>query len=422
MKIAGPEPSYADFDDYRYNQRIVVIVRWFLLGTWAIINHWNATWDMSLLYVDLIGLSSAALNARLHMKLRRGEPVGRATAVAMSLFDIVSITVGIGITNRFENTFFIIYYPALMCLALVTASRRLSIAFATMTAVAYSVISIVLSPGLDIADGDDRRLASRIMVMFALVIAANLIIRAERSKRAEAVDAERERTLENVELATASKLEQLRAAEQRFRIRREIHDGLAQSLFAISLNIESAAAQAESSGATEVGARLVKLIPVARHALLETRHYMHDLSPMLSEEGDLHSAVENLAAEFRNIADIEVDLSITGVDKAEGKIAFEPEVATQISRIIQEALSNVLKHSGASKVTVNMHHSATGISISVEDNGTGFDSTATSNGFGLGHIESRAQELGGTCEVTSGVGKGTRVHIELPPQKEITRK
>ncbi|MBT4143501.1 MAG: hypothetical protein HOE50_10220, partial [Chloroflexi bacterium] len=184
------EPSYANFDDYRHNQIVVIIVRWFILGSWAIINHWNAEWNQTLLFVDLIGLGLAILNARLHLKHRRNEPINRSTAVAMSLFDVIAITAGIAITNRFENTFFILYYPSLMSLALVTASRRFSVLFVTVTGVVYALISISLSPGLDIAAGDDRRLATRIMVMYALVIAANLIIRAERSKRAEAVLAE----------------------------------------------------------------------------------------------------------------------------------------------------------------------------------------------------------------------------------------
>ena len=51
MTGAGSEPSYADFDDYRHNQRVVVIVRWFMLGSWAIINHWNADWNLTLLFV-----------------------------------------------------------------------------------------------------------------------------------------------------------------------------------------------------------------------------------------------------------------------------------------------------------------------------------------------------------------------------------
>ncbi|TDI93839.1 MAG: hypothetical protein E2O75_01085, partial [Chloroflexi bacterium] len=364
MNATASEPSYADFDDYRHNQRIVVIIRWFLLGGWAIVNHWAAPYDQSLLYVDLIGLVIVALNVRLHIKLRRGEPVGRATAIAMSLFDVIAITAGIAITNRFTNSFFIMYYPALVGLALVTASRSMSMIFVTAVTGAYASISIFMAPGLVLDNADDRRLVTRIFVMYIVVLLANLIIRAERAKRAEAVEAERARASENLELVTASQEERLRAAEQRFRIRREIHDGLAQSLYGLSLNIESIAAQAESSGAVEVGGRLAKLIPVARNALLETRHYMLDLSPMLSEQGDVRSALENLAAEFQNISDIEVDLNITslnidgeqvaGPGDAREQISLQPEVATQICRIIQEALANVLRHSGASKVTVNM--------------------------------------------------------------------
>ena len=181
-------------------------------------------------------------------------------------------------------------------------------------------------------------------------------------------------------------------------------------------------AQAESSGAVEVGGRLAKLIPVARQALLETRHYMHDLSPMLSEQGDIRSALENLAAEFQNISDIEVDLNITSLHTNDQRLELEPEAATQICRIIQEALANVLRHSGASKVTVNVEHRPTGLSMSIVDDGRGFDSASVSGGLGLGHIASRAEELGGKFEVISSEGAGTRVLIELPPQKETTAK
>ncbi|MCH7984057.1 MAG: sensor histidine kinase [Chloroflexi bacterium] len=435
MNATASEPSYADFDDYRHNQRIVVILRWYLLVGWAVVNHWAAPWNQSLLYVDLIALALVVLNARLHLKLRRGEPVGRATAVVMSLFDVIAITAGIAITNRFTNSFFIMYYPALVGLALVTGSRSMSMIFVTAVTGAYASISIFMAPGLVLDNADDRRLVTRIFVMYIVVLLANLIIRAERAKRAEAVEAERARASENLELVTASQEERLRAAEQRFRIRREIHDGLAQSLYGLSLNIESIAAQAESSGAVEVGGRLAKLIPVARNALLETRHYMLDLSPMLSEQGDIRSALENLAAEFQNISDIEVDLNITnlnidgeqvaGPGDAGEQISLQPEVATQICRIIQEALANVLRHSGASKVTVNMEHRPTGITVSIEDNGRGFDSANVSGGFGLGHIASRAEELGGKFEVITSDGAGTRILIELPPQppqKEVTAK
>jgi|GEM_PF-704459 signal transduction histidine kinase len=426
MSIMASEPSYADFDDYRHNQRIVVIVRWWLIVGWAAINHWGNTWTQTLFFTDLIVLGLVLLNARLHLKLRRGDRVGRTTAIAMSIFDVIALTAGIAITNAFNNTFFIMYYPALVGLALVTGSRTASLVIVTIVAGTYTSISVFMNPGLVIADGDDRRLIARIFVMFTLVFLANLIIRSERFKRAEAVDAERERTRENIELTVASQEERLRSAEQRFRIRREIHDGLAQSLYAISLNIESTAAMANSSGAGEIGERLEKLIPVARNALLETRHYMHDLSPMLSEQGDIRSAVENLAAEFQNISDIEVDLIITNsgnvVLSDDQRFALVPETATQICRIIQEALGNVLKHSGASRVALNMEQSATGISVIVEDNGKGFDSSSASTGFGLGHIASRAEELNGTCEVTSNEGEGTRIFITIPLEDESASK
>ena len=101
---------------------------------------------------------------------------------------------------------------------------------------------------------------------------------------------------------------------------------------------------------------------------------------------------------------------------------LEPEAATQICRIVQEALANVLRHSGASKVVVTLEHKPTGLSMSVEDDGKGFDSANTPGGFGIEHIASRAEELGGKAEVISSEGAGTRVLVELPPQKEVAAK
>jgi signal transduction histidine kinase len=69
-----------------------------------------------------------------------------------------------------------------------------------------------------------------------------------------------------------------------------------------------------------------------------------------------------------------------------------------------------------------MEQSATGISVIVEDNGKGFDSSSASTGFGLGHIASRAEELNGTCEVTSNEGEGTRIFITIPLEDESASK
>lgn len=122
--MAEQQPAYADFEDYRYMQRIVVVVRWFVIASWLAINHYRVTWDVTLLYVDLIGVGMVILNGWLHLRLRQDRPLSRRFAIGMSIADVVAITVGIAVTGRFDNIFFVLYYPALVGLALVVSSAR----------------------------------------------------------------------------------------------------------------------------------------------------------------------------------------------------------------------------------------------------------------------------------------------------------
>lgn len=310
--MAESQPAYADFEDYRYMQRIVVVVRWFVIVAWLVINHWRADMVLSLLFVDLIGVGVIILNGWLHWRLHRGRHVSRRIAVGMSIADVVAITAGVAITGRFDNNFFVVYYPALVGLALVVSSARLSILLTTLTAVGYSLISILLHPGIDIDAREERSLATRVFVVFAIVIAANLVMRIERGRRAEAIAAERDVANENLQLAKKAQDAELAAAEQRFRIRREIHDGLVQSLYALTLQLSSVATEAERIAPVLISTRLAKLVPLSRATLLEARHYMHDLSPMLAGEGELHEVMGNLCSEFESITEIPVELTVDG--------------------------------------------------------------------------------------------------------------
>ncbi len=106
--MAESQPAYADFEDYRYMQRIVVVVRWFVIVAWLVINHWRADMVLSLLFVDLIGVGVIILNGWLHWRLHRGWHMSRRIAVGMSIADVVAITAGVAITGRFDNNFFVV--------------------------------------------------------------------------------------------------------------------------------------------------------------------------------------------------------------------------------------------------------------------------------------------------------------------------
>ena len=223
-------PTYAVFDDYRYTQRIAVVVRWFLLAAWLFVLNYRVEADSTLFILDGMGVALIAVNGYVHWRLWRGRPVTRAYVLALSIMDLSIITAGIGITSRFDNTFFVFYYPALLGLSLVFSSRRLSFAAVTAVAAAYLAISLALDPGISVENREERVLTVRIVTMFAVVAAANLMVRLETSRRREAVEAERARAQENLELQKKAQEAALAAQEERARIAREIHDGVAQSM------------------------------------------------------------------------------------------------------------------------------------------------------------------------------------------------
>jgi len=204
---------------------------------------------------------------------------------------------------------------------------------------------------------------------------------------------------------------ELAAREERTRIAREIHDGIAQAMYALSLNLETCADLAEREKGP-LRERLRGLVPLARQTLLETRHYIHDLGPLLSGERDLAAVAENLVGEFAAIAGIPAHLTAQG-DPPEVSVG----VATGLYRIIQESLANVLKHARASEVNVALSFGDRDVRLVVQDDGAGFEPDAARHGYGLENMRQRAEELGGSLEISSAPGTGTRVSVSLPAQE-----
>ena len=142
----------------------------------------------------------------------------------------------------------------------------------------------------------------------------------------------------------------------------------------LNLNLETCAELAEKGDST-LGDRLKKLVPLAKQTLLETRHYIYDLKPLLAGERALMTMVENQIKEFQTVAGIPVRLSVEG-DPGEVPL----NVGSGLYRILQEALANVLKHSGATEVEVRLRLPPEEAELMVWDNGKGFDGNATASG------------------------------------------
>jgi NarL family two-component system sensor histidine kinase LiaS len=205
--------------------------------------------------------------------------------------------------------------------------------------------------------------------------------------------------------------EELAALEERSRIAREIHDGIAQSIYMLTLNLEKAAEL--TSGDSKLGQRLGRLVGLAKEALLEVRHYIFDLKPLLSGDIGLASTIESQIREFSTVSGLPARLEVEG---DEPKVSLA--AGSSLYRIAQEALANAYRHAEASAIDVRLVFQPDSVSLEVRDNGRGFSvDSATATGRGLRNIRQRASELGGQADVSSVPGQGTTVRVTVPLQK-----
>lgn len=211
------------------------------------------------------------------------------------------------------------------------------------------------------------------------------------------------------ELATRER-EVGREAE-RARLAGEIHDTVAQGLSSIGMLLHAAERSAPSHPAVDQ-IRLAR--EVAGENLTETRRLIAALRPAPLEGSSLAGALHRVAGRVRAE---NPGLAVY----VESELSTEPpaELAAVLVRVAQEALANAVKHASPERIAVTLADSPGGITLTVADDGGGFDVEAprAAAAFGLDGMTRRAQDLGGTLEVESEVGRGTAVRAALPMRK-----
>jgi signal transduction histidine kinase len=241
--------------------------------------------------------------------------------------------------------------------------------------------------------------------------------------------------LENMRLAEQTI--QLAATAERGRIAREIHDGIAQLTYMLSLNAETCAVQAHRiAEASEEDAellmplaeRLDKLVIVSKQALWETRNYMFSLRPLMSGDSTLSQMLTSQIQEFQTISDLPVQLEIEGsegaVDGEQYRVSKYAQVGATLFRIVQEALTNAYKHAGATQLWVHLRYLPDSIEVAIRDNGRGLSAAPDGqangeepriySGHGLHGMRERAEELGGSFEISQQASGGVQVRVCIP--------
>ncbi len=203
--------------------------------------------------------------------------------------------------------------------------------------------------------------------------------------------------------------------EERQRVARDIHDGPAQSLANLALNVELCE-KLLSIDIERTKKELNKLKKIVRDNLKDVRKIIYDLRPMSLDDLGLIPTVQRYVSVFSEETGLSADVKIFSSVR---KLNTIIEIAG--FRIIQEALNNIRKHSRARNVKIKIEFKNNNLNIMISDDGVGFDTEQTlednnsfSGGFGFIGMKERAELLGGNLKVISSVGKGTKVILTIP--------
>ena len=198
--------------------------------------------------------------------------------------------------------------------------------------------------------------------------------------------------------------------QERRRIARELHDEAGQLMASLLVGLR---ALDDSRTVDEAKARAQRLRGIAARAIDEVSRLARGLHSSVLDDHGLGVALQRYVADYRTAQNIATDLTLNEADM----IDLPPAVQLAVFRIVQEALTNVARHSGATAITIRLARSSTRLDATIEDNGSGFEVNAagvdSKAHLGLQSMRERAAILGGMVSVTSG-STGTTIRVQLP--------
>lgn len=360
-----------------------------------------STIDPRLEPTDALAVAATAV-AGLTLIWRRTRP-----AASFTVFTVGCLAVTL--TDHYIGLLSVVLLFSLYSLA-VHGGRRQGVLGLVASIVVFNVLAFLDVPDLRTAD---------LLQAFALLVVAWAVGDAIRSRRSQ--QAERRRLAEQ-ETAAAHEQTDRAIAEERLRIARELHDVVAHSMSLIAVQAGVGGHVIRSD--VDAAERALEIIAdTSRKALTQTRSMLGLLreqdtdpaAPPIQTIADLGTLVEDVRR-----AGIEVALIVEGTSRP-----LDPGLELTAYRVVQESLTNVLKHSSASRARVSVSYTEDGVDIEVSDSATGErirpHESALSSGHGLVGLRERARLLGGTLEYGESTrGPGFRVAAHLPARRVVT--
>lgn len=198
--------------------------------------------------------------------------------------------------------------------------------------------------------------------------------------------------------------------EERARLAREIHDGLAQGFTGILMQLGALEETVSLAGNAAVFVR--RAADLARSGLDDARRSVMALQPDTPRRGGLALALRELAD-----ANTVAGRRTCDYEGLSGPTGLSPARELEIHRIAQEAVTNAVRHAQARRIAVRLLRVDAGLRLEVEDDGVGMPDAATAApaGFGLANIRARAVAIGGRIEIDTAPGRGTCLRLHLGP-------
>ena len=204
---------------------------------------------------------------------------------------------------------------------------------------------------------------------------------------------------------------QLAVAEERDRIGRDLHDGIIQSLYAVGLSLEDVP-DLMTEAPEQAAARIDGAIESINLAIRDIRNFIYGLRPEAVDGSQVLAGLAALAEEVSlgGLVDMVAQLD------AAADPGLDPEAGADLLNLVREALSNAVRHGRAQRISIDLRRTGGRVLLEVTDDGIGFDPARerAAGHHGLANMRARATAIGGTLDIRSAPGDGTRLVVELP--------
>ena len=204
-------------------------------------------------------------------------------------------------------------------------------------------------------------------------------------------------------------VQRLAVVDEQDRISRDLHDSVIQSIYAVTLSLDDVPELVDEAPA-EARLRVDDAIDALHGVIRDIRNFIFGLRPLLLDSGSLLDGLRALAYELQRNTTTEIE--VTG-DEPDGVVV---EVVAELLAIAREALANVARHSGAAHASLRLATPGEDVRLEIADDGRGLaaDAQVARGHHGLPNMRARAEALGGTFNIQSGEGSGTRIIVVIP--------